>query len=214
MFFKKTVPFIVTLGMGIFSFTYFFSPHPKMYELWIGATRWVMIVAGGAMAVGVISMVRTYWKKARNKQNPNRYYCYVTLVCTAFMSFVGFFGEGNIKSGSLFNQLFKYVMAPLEATMFSLLAFYIASAAFRSFRLKSFAAGLLLVSALLVMLSQIPTGEVISPYIPEVATWILNYPNVAAQRAIQIGISIGVVSNTLKIVLGIDKSIFGGVGKV
>lgn len=211
MFFKKTVPFILTLSTGIFSFCYYFIPHKQMQDLWFIATSWLMIIGGGAMAVGVISMIRTYWKKARNKQDPNRYYCYITLVCMAAMSIVGF--AGGIKSGTLFNTLFKFVMAPLESTMFSLLAFYIASAAFRSFRLKSFSAGLLLVSAMLVMLSQIPTGEVISPYIPKISAWILDHPNVAAQRAIQIGISIGVVSTALKIILGIDKSVFSGVGK-
>lgn len=211
MFFKKTVPSLLTLSTGIFSFCYYFIPAKTMQDVWFQATNWLIIIGGGAMAVGVISMIRTYWKKARNKQDPNRYYCYLTLVCMAAMSVVGF--AGGIKSGTLFNTLFKFVMAPLEATMFSLLAFYIASAAFRSFRLKSFSAGLLLVSAMIVMLSQIPTGEVIWPAIPKISAWILDHPNVAAQRAIQIGISIGVVSTALKIILGIDKSVFSGVGK-
>ena len=81
------------------------------------------------------------------------------------MAIIGFVDKNNVMPGSLFNDIFSNILVPLESTMFSLLAFYIASAAFRSFRLKSFSAGLLLFAAIIVMLAQIPTGENISIYI-------------------------------------------------
>jgi len=210
MFFKKTVPFIFTLSVGIFSFFYYFMPHAFMQELWDKASQWAIIIGGGAMFVGVISMVRAYYKRATNKSDPNRYFAMLTIICFIAMTVIGLIS--GIKPGSLFNDIFVGIMIPCEATMFSLLAFYIASAAFRSFRLKSFSAGLLLFSAIILMLAQIPTGENISPAIPWLKGWILDYPNVAAQRAILIGIAIGSVATALKIILGIDKSIYAGVG--
>ena len=63
------------------------------------------------------------------------------------------------------------------------------------------------------MLAQIPMGEIISPLIPKISSWVVDYPNVAAQRAIKIGVSIGAVATALKIILGIDRSVFSGVGK-
>ena len=211
MFWKKTVPFLLTLSVGFFSFCMYFIPHKQAQDVFQQMLNWGLIIGGGAMAVGVISMVRTYYKKATSKNDPNRYYSYITLVCVLVMTLIGF--VTGINPDTLFNDVFMNIMAPLESTMFSLLAFYIASAAFRSFRLKSFSAGLLLFAAILVMLAQIPTGEVISPAIPKISAWIMDYPNVAAQRAILIGISIGVVATALKIILGIDKSVFSGVGK-
>ena len=212
MFFKKTVPFLITLFMGIYTFSYFFIPHRIMQTCWDNVSKWAIIIGGGGMAVGVISMVRTYYRKAMTKSDPNRYYNFITLICVAGMTITGFIT--GIKPDTLFNDFFIHVMAPLDATMFSLLAFYMASAAFRSFRLKSFSAGLLLFAAVIVMLAQIPAGEDIWREIPGISSWILNYPNVAAQRAIKIGISIGVVATALKIILGIDRSVFGGVGKM
>jgi len=212
MFFKKTVPFIITLTMGIFTFTYYFIPHPLTQKIWLELADWLIIISGGAMGVGAFSMIRTYYKRATNKSNPNRYYSYVTLFCMAAMMLIGF--VGGIKTDTLFNDIFMNVMVPLEATMFSLLAFYMASAAFRSFRLKSFSAGLLLFTAIIVMLAQIPAGESISPILPAIKDWVLNNPNVCAQRAIKVGVSIGVSATSLKIILGIDKSVFSGVGKV
>ncbi|MBF0314134.1 MAG: hypothetical protein HQK50_07670 [Oligoflexia bacterium] len=212
MFLKKTVPFLITLGMGIYTFAYYFMPHRAMQNIWDQLSNWAIIVGGGSMAVGIVSMFRTYYKRSMNRADPNRYYCMITLVCMVGMAVIGF--VTGIGDGTLFNDLFLNVMLPLESTMFSLLAFYIASAAFRSFRLKTFSAGLLLFAAVVVMLAQIPAGENISKQIPVIAAWINEYPNVAAQRAIMIGIAIGSVATALKIILGIDKSVFSGAGKV
>jgi len=211
MFLKKTVPFLLTLFTGIFSFCCYFMPHRYVENAWNTASDWAIIVGSGALAVGTVSMVRTYYKKSMNKNDPNRYYSMISIVSLVIMAVVGFIT--GIEPGSLFIDIFKNVLSPCESTMFSLLAFYIASAAFRSFRLKSFSAGLLLFAALIVMLAQIPTGEAISSYIPLLKDWILDYPNVGAQRAILIGIAIGSVATALKIILGIDKSVFAGAGK-
>ncbi|MBF0300703.1 MAG: hypothetical protein HQK51_18460 [Oligoflexia bacterium] len=211
LFLKKTVPFLITLGMGIFTFMYYFMPHKMMKIIWEDVSDWAIIIGGGAMAVGAISMIRTYYRKSLNKDDPNRWYSLITLICTIGMTLIGFIT--GIGGESLFNDLFINVMIPLESTMFSLLAFYIASAAFRSFRLKSFSAGLLLVAAIIVMLAQIPLGENINENIPAISSWIMDCPNVAARRAILMGISIGSVATALKIILGIDKSVFSGAGK-
>ncbi len=211
MFFKRTVPFLITLSVGIFTFLYYFIPHEKVQNIWDIATTWAIIIGGGAMAVGVVSMIRTYSKRAMNREDPNRYYGIITILSMVTMTLIGLIG--GITPETLFNNIFINILAPLEATMFSLLSFYMASAAFRSFRLKSFSAGLLLLSAIIVMLAQIPTGEIIYKDLPIVKDWILRCPNVAGQRAIMMGIAIGAAATALKIILGIDKSVFAGVEK-
>lgn len=52
--------------------------------------------------------------------------------------------------------LFQWVYTPMDATIFSLLAFYIASAAFRSMRARDATSALLLAAAVLVMLGRAP----------------------------------------------------------
>ena len=70
MFLKKTVPFLITISMGAFTFLYYFIPHKIMQDIWDQLSNWAIIIGGGAMAVGVISMMRTYYFKARNRQDP------------------------------------------------------------------------------------------------------------------------------------------------
>jgi hypothetical protein len=94
--------------------------------------------------------------------------------------------------------------------MFALLAFYIASAAFRAFRIRSFEAMLLAVAAVLVMLGRVPIGEAIWNGLPKIADWIMNVPNNAAKRAILIGAALGAIATGLKVILGLERNYLGG----
>src|SRR5512147_1512058 len=100
--------------------------------------------------------------------------------------------------------------------MFSLLAFYVASAAFRAFRVRNLEATILLVSAVIVMLGRIPLGDYIFSAFPGGETWLgrftewmMDKPNTAAQRGIIIGAALGAASLSLRVILGIERSYLG-----
>jgi hypothetical protein len=99
------------------------------------------------------------------------------------------------------------IFAPLQATMFSLLAFYAASAVFRAFRARSFEATLLLVAGAIVMLGQVQLGDDLTGgYAGKIEVFLLASVVTAAERAIVIGASFGVLATGLRIVLGIERS--------
>jgi len=107
----------------------------------------------------------------------------------------------------LFKSFFTFMMVPLQSTMFALLAFFISSASYRAFRARNLLASLLLIAALIVMLrfTPGPWGDLIS----KTSTWVMNVPNLAAQRAIIIGIGLGMVATALKVILGIERGYMG-----
>ena len=120
--------------------------------------------------------------------------------------------------------LFQGVFKAAQATMFSLLAFFVASASFRAFRVKSKEAGLLMGAAFIVMLGNVPIGNMITSYlnlipgigkyidIASIKEWIISYPSSAAQSAILIGAMLGYISASMKIILGVERSHLGGEG--
>ena len=141
------------------------------------------------------------------RKAPNWQYSLVTLVALFVTAFCGFAWGTN--EGTPFLWLFENVQMPMSATMFSLLAFYIASAAYKAFRAKSPQATVLLIAAFIVMMGQVPIGAAISKWIPETAQWILNVPNLAAKRGIATGVGLGATATALKILLGIERTYLG-----
>jgi len=92
--------------------------------------------------------------------------------------------------GSLFQWMFQYIFSPLSATMFALLAFFVASASFRAFRARNFEASLLLVAGIIIMLGRVPVGSLIS-------SWTIMYI-----LSFSIGIGINSYVKNRNIVLG------------
>jgi len=120
--------------------------------------------------------------------------------------------------GTPFWWLYEYVYQPLLTTTFALLAFYVASAAFRAFRAKNLEAILLLGTAFIILLGRTSAGPALTSWIPErysafhmdqMTAYIMSIFNTAGNRAIMIGIALGTVSTSLKVLLGIDRSYLG-----
>jgi hypothetical protein len=113
-------------------------------------------------------------------------------------------------STSQYNKLFYDALyTSLGSAMFALLGFYIASAAYRAFRIRSVESGLMMVAAFLVMLGQIPFGLWIWSKFPEVRLWILRVPNAAAFRAISIGAGVASLVMAFRMWLSIESESFG-----
>ena len=117
--------------------------------------------------------------------------------------------ELKVRHYNPFFFIYKYVYASMAGTMFSLLAFYVASAAYRAFKAKSLDSGLLLFAAFLVMIGRTSIGEAIWPGFSVIASWIMNIPQNAGQRAIQIGAALGLISSSVRILLGLEQSYLG-----
>lgn len=116
---------------------------------------------------------------------------------------------------NIFQWLYEYVYTPLQATMFSLLAFYMASAAFRAFRARTIEGTLLLGAAFLVMIGRVSFGYWLNQKfcwlpLPAIQEWIMDVPTTAGQRAVMIGAALGVVSASLRMLLGLEQTYLGG----
>jgi len=96
---------------------------------------------------------------------------------------------------------------PLGASMFALLAFYIAGAAYRAFRVRTLEAGLMMLAALIVILGQIPQGAAyISEDLPGIRKWLLDNISTPAFRAISFGAAIAGLAMAVRMWLSLERS--------
>lgn len=205
---RRQVPLTICFIMGIALIVQFFIPHPASKQFLREITKWFRIVVAFSLVLGTGSLIRLHIGKiTRHRQDWQ--YSILAMACLVLMLIAGALPRA-LEEGSFFMNLFQYVQIPLQATMFSILAFYMASAAYRAFKARTIEATLLLVAAVVVMLGRVPLGQLLWSKLPEVVEWILAGPNMAAKRGIMIGVGLGMMSTALKIILGIERAYIGG----
>jgi ABC-type multidrug transport system fused ATPase/permease subunit len=108
----------------------------------------------------------------------------------------------------LYDYLYEGLFVPLGSAMFALLGFYIISAGYRAFRVRSVESGLMMMAAVIVMLGQIPFYIYVSEALPDIRLWLLEYPSAAAFRAIKFGAAIAGLYMAIRMWLSIESSSF------
>jgi hypothetical protein len=213
---KREVPLLITGIAGVIFVIQYFIPHFPFSKLSNWFSDWFSIVAACAIWLGALSLFKMSIEKvARRKEG--WFYSVIIIVSFLAVVVVGFAeGRDYRNAGTWFDWQYNYAYTPLSMTMFALLAFFVASASYRAFRARNTEATLLLLSAFFVMLGRVPIGDVLTGFLPaeyrlsHLATWVMQFPNTAGQRAILMGISLGIVSSSLRIILGIERSYLGG----
>ena len=267
MFIKRQLPVIIMILIGLLTLSANFLKLESINS-WVkvDSLLWFDIIAAFAILLGAFHLLKIHFTKidTKHKDYP---YSIILIIGFLAMIFAGFFyrgggeqavwGEHLNSEGSLFKWIFDSIFAPLEATMFALLAFFVASASYRAFRIRNFEASLLLIAGVLVMLGAIPVGLLIPSWIfayiflfiilafvapmfkdkkiflylllgssivlllgifildisflnaKSIMTWIIKFPTVAGKKAIMIGVALGIVGTSLRIIFGRDKSFLG-----
>jgi hypothetical protein len=204
---NRRIPQIICFAFGAALFTVFFLSHPSANNLSLTITvdYWQIIFAF-TLIVGVVSFIRitlNYIK--RGEDRPYRIISLVGLVAMPLLALIW-----GIKGDSPFMWVFEYVQVPMQSTVFALLAFFVASASFRGFRARSAPAAVLLIAALLTLISRSSLEGIVPVYITEFADWVRSNPSMAARRAILIGIGLGSLTTSLRVLLGIERTWLGG----
>ena len=215
---RREVPLIITAITGFIFIIQFFIPHPPFNRTQDIFNDWVNIIIGFAIVLGVLNLLRVNLKKMSDQRKGWPFALVTMLGLLAYvvvgLAFSG--GRSFQNPGTAFYWGYINIFYPLNSTMFALLAFFVASASYRAFRARNKEATLLLVAATILMLGRVPLGEYFSGWLPEgyrladLSDWIMDFPQTAGQRAIMMGIALGIISTSLRIILGIERTYLGG----
>lgn len=182
---------------------------------WITSVNNFFVVVGAmAWGMGLISLWMVHSANIRKRRE--EWYGSVLFFVAVGGGVIGGLGYGA-QSG-FFKQandiVVEHLLRPMGSTVFSLLAFYMASAAYRSFKLKSREAMLMMGAAFIVMLGQIPIGLWLTRglptqlWLPVMSQWILYVANSAAVRGMWFGMMFGAIAVGLRFWLSLERGAF------
>jgi hypothetical protein len=222
MFFKKaTIPLILVFCMGILGFAQEYVPHPISDDVLEEITQWFKIIGGFGLFIGAYSLLHLHVTRIRRRMPGWGYSIFVFLGASS-MVVAGLYNDGAGPMHEIqgqktwFDWGFDNIKVPCSATIFSILAFFMASAAFRTFRARNLSAAMLLIAAVIVMFGRVPVSEWVSlgvfgnkDVFGVLTDSIMEVPNLAAKRGILLGISLGAISQSLRVLFGIERSYLG-----
>ncbi len=233
----------ITFLAGLFFAAEFFMPVNEEQKNMLTpaiqpAQNLLQLIGALALGLGTYGLVRLHLKNVVQKRTQWGYsvVLLVSFVTMAFFSIWNTLAEKELapKTPLLensFKLLFDFTLVQLDAAMFSLIAFYIFSAAYRAFRIRSIEASILMFTAMVVMIGVVPLGAYISYDLmgfsaeptpegasfvqmlvhnlglPKVANWILTSLNAPAQRAIEFGVGIGGLAMAIRLWLSLERGI-------
>jgi len=185
----------------------------------------LQIMGGFGLGIGIISLCNVHGKAIFRRQ-PG-YYNSIAFFLAFVLMIVASFWQHYVKPATsmeavakqFYSFMFDGLYVPLDSTVFSLLAFFIVSAAYRAFRIRSAEASLMMITAFIVMLGQVPIGMALTNWIPadgplaglrleRLTNWILTGLNAAAFRAIIFGAMVGYIAMSLRVWLSLEKGTY------
>ena len=237
---RGIIAFFTFLG-GLYFATEFFLPADKSGTNPLTPYQDVVaglaaVVGSFAIGLGVISLMQLHTRTVA-RVRPGWGYSVVLLVSFALMFVFGLMNAYSPKSRiipavsgvwaqqdahGMFQFLFKGGLTNLGSATFAMIAFYIASAAYRAFRIRSLEATLLMIAALIVMVGSVSFGTAITggihstladgsenPWanfrVERIAQWLLLEINTPAQRGILFGLTLGLLATSLRYWLSLER---------
>ena len=207
--FWRRIPIALAVAAGILVLLDYFVSDPTIDALGQTLANWVTILAAAALVLGIINLVRVHvGRVAVSSSNwPYSLALLGGLLLTLLLGLAP--GSGGANDPAL-SWVFAYIYQALAAAIVSLLAFYIASAAYRSLRLGTPEGAALLIAGVIVLLGQIPLVAEVWDVLPQARTWLLAVIGTAGMRGIIIAAALGAILTGLRVLLGLDHQYLNG----
>jgi len=191
------------MAAGFLVLVDFFFDNFYLNALGVTLINWVVIIAAFALILGFLNVLSFHLRKVIQRRE-GWLYSIALLMVAGTVLFGGLTSVQGYRA-PLVRALFDYVQTPLQASIFSLLAFYIASAGYRALRVRNFESFLLVVACLVVLVGQAPLARYVWEQLPALKDWVLGVPSTAGARGILIGVALGSLATGVRVLVGFDR---------
>jgi hypothetical protein len=161
-----------------------------------------------SIALGTITLTRSQLSRVLRRERGQWPYSIVLLVCFYTMLILGLFIP-PIGGSEQYQWLYNNVFSTTQIAFGAIVPFFIASAMYRAFRVRSFESLLLVAGTCLALLRAVPFGVYLIPGLSNLVDWLMLGPVTGTSRGLMIGISIGFIAMSVRVLLGLERGFFG-----
>jgi len=167
---------------------------------------WAVIFTAVLLMIGVISLVRTHWRKIMQDQKDRAYSLVLIISFTITLLVAVLSGPTSKWSMWLYNNL----IIPIESSLLGILAVFLIYACARLFNQRmNFYTLVFIGTVLLAMLGWLTIPGVELEGFKDFRDWLSSVWAVAGVRGIMLGVGLGTVAAGLRILIGADRP-YGG----
>ncbi len=203
---RRTLPTAIAMVIGVwFAVEYFFDFGPALSGVTGFVSSWTGILAAGAMLVGGISVLLRYGSLV-SKGEGSSWYAIIVIISTLIMFVSGIPIPALEPAYQWMNTV---VRDPVNLAAYAMVFFFITSAAFRSFKIRSLDTALMVIAAFFAFIMNAPMASAISPMLVAPGEWLASVPLFAVRRATTISSYMGIFLLWLRATLGMEKRSLG-----
>ncbi|HDJ21763.1 MAG: hypothetical protein DRI93_06120 [Aquificota bacterium] len=209
MDYKRDLPLAITFIVGIIAVLDYYTGVQAITDTFTIIKNWGVVLQGFALGLGAVNLFRVHGRRISQRREGSDWLFsgWLLLMLTVFVV-VGL-STGQYDQGPTYSWLYNAIYLPLGSTMYSSLAFYMAYGAYKVLRARNFEAGLLFITAILVILGNTPVFPAIYPGFFHMREWIFGPIVSGAYRGVRIGIGIGAVILGIRTLLGMETGYLG-----
>lgn len=204
--YRRTGPLAVTLVCGLLLFAQYWINYPELKPVADAITTSAVTIFGYALIVGNLSLVRWQGALLKQRKMPQAGY---SVLCLATMAIFITIGIATSPTSKEYTFIFNAIYAPSSMALWSLHGFWITSATYRAYRVRSTDAMMLFACGMVMLLAVAPWGSLISPNFIPAGDMLMEFITKPAMSGIIIGVGIGTVIIGLRAILGFEKSYLG-----
>jgi hypothetical protein len=159
--------------------------RPITFQLYV----WGIVLAAVAITLGALNVAWIHAKRILTGE-ANWFHSAALIAALLAVLVGGLVNPAGVQS-PLVDWIFQSIIYPGQATLFALLAFFMASAAFLYLRTGREGGAWILVGTLLMLTAQAPVSSVwLPPSVAALVSWALDVPGMASLRGVLLGGSI------------------------